>query len=106
MRRPASRRPGDPPADLDTVNINNRLRGAIDAALGGLTLLSADPAKRFDAAEAVFKSRQASVLPTLESALAKEQDSRVKRAMLQARAAIVPAPADASAADKLAAVEP
>src|SRR5580692_11695888 len=32
--------PGDPPADLDTVSINNRLRGMIDAALGGLTLLS------------------------------------------------------------------
>ncbi len=97
--------PGDPPADLDTVNINNRLRGAIDAALGGLTLLSADPAKRFDAAEAVFKSRQASVLPTLESALAKEQDSRVKRALLQARAAIVLNSAEASDADKLAAVD-
>jgi urea transport system permease protein len=97
--------PGDPPADLDTVNINNRLRGAIDAALGGLTLLAGDPAKRFDAAEAVFKSRQASVLPTLESALAKEQDSRVKRALLQARAAIMLNSADASDADKLAAVD-
>jgi urea transport system permease protein len=96
---------GDPPADLDTVNINNRLRGAIDAALGGLTLLSADSGKRFDAAEAVFKSRQASALPTLESALAKEQDSRVKRALSQARAAILLNSADASDADKLAAVD-
>src|SRR5271154_6630080 len=60
--------PGDPPADLDTVNINNRLRGALDAALGGLTLLSADPAARFGAAQAVFKSREASALPALESA--------------------------------------
>jgi urea transport system permease protein len=97
--------PGDPPADLDIVNINNRLRSAIDAALGGLTLLSVDPAKRFDAAEAVFKSRQASALPTLESALAKEQDIRVKRALLQARAAILLNSADASDAEKLAAVE-
>src|SRR5262249_40339875 len=46
---------GDPPADLDNVRINNRLRGAIDAALGGLTLMSPDPGKRLDAAEAVFK---------------------------------------------------
>ena len=97
--------PGDPPADLDTVNINNRVRGALDAALGGLTLLSADPAARFDAAQAVFKSRQASVLPALESAIAKEQDARVKRALLQARAAIVLNSADASDADKLAAVD-
>jgi urea transport system permease protein len=97
--------PGDPPADLDTVNINNRLRGAIDAALGGLTLLSGDPAKRLDAAEAVFKSREASALPTLESAIAKEQDGRIKRVLTQARAAIVLNAADASDADKLAAVD-
>ena len=30
---------GAPPDDLDTVRINNRLRGTIDAALGTLTLL-------------------------------------------------------------------
>ena len=58
---------GDAPADLDTVRLNNRLRGAIDAALGGLTLLAADPDKRLEAAQAVFKSRQASALPALES---------------------------------------
>ena len=95
---------GDPPDDLDTVNINNRLRGVIDAALGGLTLLAADPGKRFDAAEAVFKSRQASALPTLETALAKETNDRVKRALLQARAAIL-LNSDAGDADKLAAVD-
>jgi urea transport system permease protein len=96
---------GDPPADLDAVNTNNRLRGALDAALGGLTLLSGDPAKRLDAADAVFKSRQASVLPTLETAIAKEQDSRIKRVLMQARAAIVLNSADATDADKLAAVD-
>src|SRR6267378_4913567 len=36
------------PADMDTVGINNRLRRAIDAALGGLTLMSPDRAKRYD----------------------------------------------------------
>jgi urea transport system permease protein len=97
--------PGEPPADLDTVNINNRLRGALDATLGGLTLLSADPQARFDAAQAVFKSREASAVPALESAIAKESDARVKRALLQARAAIVLNSADASDADKLAAVD-
>jgi urea transport system permease protein len=96
---------GDPPADVDNVRLNNRLRGAIDAALGGLTLLSADAGKRYDAAQAVFKSRDASILPTLDSAIAKEQDARVKRALTQARAAIVLNSADASDADKLAAVE-
>jgi urea transport system permease protein len=96
---------GDPPADLDTVRLNNRVRGAIDAALGGLTLLSSDPAKRLEAAEAVFKSRDASILPTLEIAIAKEQDPRVKRALLQARAAIILTGDTASDAEKLAAVD-
>ena len=88
---PATGQPvaGDPPADLDNVRINNRLRGTIDAALGALTLMSPDPAKRLDAAEAVFKSRDQSALPTLESAIEKEQDARIKRVLMQARAAII-----------------
>jgi urea transport system permease protein len=96
---------GDAPADADNVRINNRLRGAIDAALGGLTLLAGDPNVRFDAAQAVFKSRQASVLPTIETALAKEQDARVKRALTEARAAILLSSDKGSEDDKLAAVE-
>ena len=95
---------GDPPADLDNVRINNRLRGAIDAALGGLTLLSHDPATRKDAAEAVFKSRDANALPRLEEAIEKEQDPRIKQALMQARAAIVLASDDAKDEDKLAAI--
>jgi len=97
--------PGDPPDDLDTVRLNNRVRGALDAALGALTLLSPDSAKRFDAAQAVFKSREATALPALEAAIAKEQDAGIKRAMMQARAAIVLNSADAKDADKLAAVD-
>jgi urea transport system permease protein len=96
---------GDAPADVDNVRINNRLRGTIDAALGGLTLLAADPGVRYDAAQAVFKSRQASALPTIEAALAKEQDSRVKRALTEARAAIILSSDKGSDEDKLAAVD-
>src|SRR5271154_4306870 len=99
---------GDPvaeqPGDLDTVGINNRLRGSIDAALGGLTLLSANPATRYDAAQQVFKSREASILPTLETAIAKEQDPGIKAVLLQARAAITLLNADAKDEDKLNAV--
>jgi urea transport system permease protein len=96
---------GDAPADLDNVRINNRLRGAIDAALGGLTLLAGDPGTRFEAAQAVFKSRAANVLPTLETALAKEQDPRVKRALAEARAAVILAGDKGSDDEKLAAVD-
>ncbi len=93
------------PADVDAVRINNRLRGALDAAVGGLTLLARDPSVRLDAAQAVFKSRQVSVLPTLETALAKEEDPRVKRALTDARAAVILSNNKGSEEDKLAAVE-
>jgi urea transport system permease protein len=96
---------GAPPDDLDAVRLNNRLRGAIDAALGGLTLLARDPGTRYEAAKAVFKSRRVSALPTLETAIAKERDPSVKRAMLEARAAIILSGDQGSDEDKLAAVD-
>jgi urea transport system permease protein len=94
----------DGPADLDAVGINNRLRRALDAALGGLTLMSPDRSKRYDAAQAVFKSREANVLPAIEAAIEKETDARIKRTLNEARAAIILNADDTSEADKLAAV--
>jgi urea transport system permease protein len=95
---------GDPPADIDTVRVNNRVRRAIEAALGGLTLMAADPAKRLAAAQAVFRSKEASALPALTQALAKEPDAGVKRALQEAQAAVILNLADAAEADKIAAV--
>ena len=95
---------GGPPDDLDTVRINNRLRGTIDAALGTLTLLSKNPDTRYKAAQAVFKSHEASALPTLEKALAQETNAGVKRALEQARAAIVLNTAGVTDAQKLDAI--
>jgi urea transport system permease protein len=92
------------PADMDTVGINNRLRRALDAALGGLTLMSPDRGRRYDAAQAVFKSHEANVLPAIETAIDKETDARMKRALNEARAAIILNADDAGEADKLAAV--
>ncbi len=96
---------GEAPADVDNVRLNNRVRGAVDAALGGLTLLASDPGARYDAAQSVFKSRRVSALPALEAALAKESDPRVKRAMLEARAAIMLSSDKASDEAKLAAID-
>jgi urea transport system permease protein len=99
--------PGAPPDDLDNVRINNRLRGTIDAALGTLTLLSKNPDTRYKAAQAVFKSHEASALPTLDKAIAQESDAGVKRALEQARAAIVlntPGATDAQKLDAIAIV--
>jgi urea transport system permease protein len=95
---------GDPPDDLDNVHINNRIRGVIDAALGALTLLSSDPDRRYDAAQAVFKSRDSSALPTLEKAIAAETNSRTKWALEQARAAIILSSDHANDEDKLEAI--
>ncbi len=95
----------DPPADVDNVRINNRLRSAIDAALGTLTLLSNDPTARFEAAQAVFKSRDANALPALAAAIGKEQDPRVKRALMDAQAAALLSSPDGNDKDKLAAVD-
>jgi urea transport system permease protein len=92
-----------PPADLELVRINNRLRRSIDAALGSLTLMSPDPDKRYDAAQAVFKSREENALPALETAIAKETDPRIKKALLEARAAII-LNSDAGETDKIDAV--
>ncbi len=92
------------PADLAMVRLNNRLRGVIEASLGSLTLLSPDAGKRLSAAETVFKSKDEKLLGTLDAALAKEQNTRVKRALTEARAAIILGKPDASLTVKAEAI--
>jgi urea transport system permease protein len=96
---------GDVPFGLKKVRLNNLVRSSLDAAMGALQLMAHDPAKRAAAAEAVFKSRDASALPELEKAIAAETDPAVKTEQLQARAAVVLAMPDASEADMLQAVD-
>src|SRR3954469_3745017 len=93
-----------PPADLKAVRLNNRLRRSVEAALGGLTLMASDPAKRYEAAQAVFKSRETAALPALDAALAKETDARVKKALFEARAAVIVYQAASGENDKLEAI--
>ena len=76
-------------ADAQVVRINNRLRGAIDAALGSMILISPDPVKRIQAADSAFKTRDQKSLVGIEAALAKETDPAVRRAFGRARAAIL-----------------
>jgi len=95
---------GENASDLKLVRINNRLRRAIEAALGSLTLLAPDPAKRFEAAQAVFRSREAAALPALDAALAKETDAGVRRALTEARAAVILNMSGAKEADQIEAV--
>lgn len=76
-----------PKADFSKITVNNRMRGAIRGALGVLTLFSADVATRADAADAVFKTPSADMVPLLEKALARETDGAVKGRMKRALAA-------------------
>jgi urea transport system permease protein len=92
------------PDSASVVRLNNRLRRTVEAALGGLTLLSPDPAARISAAQSVFKSHDETALPVVESALAKEANKSAKTAFQEARAAILLFKSDASEVDKLEAV--
>ena len=95
---------GSAPSDLAPVRLNNRLRRIVEAALGGLTLMAPDPGKRFEAAQAVLRSRDANALSALEQAIAKESDAQVKQALTEARAAVVLYLDNAPDADKIDAI--
>jgi len=66
---------------LDRVIVNNRLRGAIEAALGALTLFSPDRTARLAAALDALRHPSADTVALLEKALAAEQDSEIRTAM-------------------------
>jgi urea transport system permease protein len=90
--------------DLQPVRVNNRIRRGIEGSLGALTLLAADPNKRLEGAQAVFRSKESAALPTLDTAIAKEANTAVKKALVEARAAVLLNIDEASEADKLDAV--
>jgi len=92
------------PDSASVVRLNNRLRRSVEAALGGLTLLSPDVATRITAAQSVFKSHEESALPAVESALAKETNRTARQALSDAHAAIVLFKSDASDNDRLEAI--
>ena len=74
-------------SDLAKIKINNALRRVIKAAAGGSALASRVAEKRLEAAQSVFKSKDASALAALEEAIARETDASVKPALELARAA-------------------
>ncbi|MEX2615526.1 MAG: urea ABC transporter permease subunit UrtB [Alphaproteobacteria bacterium] len=74
--------------DITKIRVNNRLRGIIRGALGGLVLMSDDPAARRRAADDVFKARTMEMGPMLDKALARESDATVRTAMERALAAV------------------
>jgi urea transport system permease protein len=98
----ASGAPIDSSGERDAINTNNRLRGALDAALAAFDLSSPDVPTRLAAAEALQGADDAALLPAIEAALARESDTRVRERLANARAALgLRAP---EAAQRLAAV--
>jgi urea transport system permease protein len=78
-----------PSAGLTQIRVNNRVRRAMEAAMGSLALLDADPRARQEAANRVFRARDPEAIPALDVALARETVPAIRRAMELARAAAV-----------------
>jgi urea transport system permease protein len=83
---------GQPVADvapdgLDRIIVNNRLRGAIEAALGTLTLFSPDREARLGAAQDALRHPSADTVVLLQKALAAEQDPEIRTTMQRSLAA-------------------
>ena len=68
---------------LDRIRVNNRLRGAIEGALGELTLFSSDPAARLAAAQDALRHPSADEAVLIEKAIAAEQNPDIRKAMEQ-----------------------
>ena len=75
------------PDGLDRIIVNNRLRNAIEGALGALTLFSPDRGARLAAAQDALRHPSAETVALLEKALAVEQDPEIREAMQRSLAA-------------------
>jgi urea transport system permease protein len=93
------------PADASPVRLNNRVRNTLAETLGSMTMLSPDPAKRLEAALSIFKSKDASKLAMLETALTNETIPKVRLGLEQARAAVIVGLAGRTDVERLAAVQ-
>jgi urea transport system permease protein len=92
------------PEGADDVVNNNRMRGALQAAMAALQLLSTDVQARRAAVDELLKqSLEEAQLPLLDKALAAETDGGLKQSLERMRATILVASPDK--AKRLAAVE-
>ena len=73
--------------EFDQVRVNNRVRSAVQAALGTFNLVHPEPRQRVEAARALFKSPDAKNVPLLRKSLEKESDPAARAAKELALAA-------------------
>ena len=76
------------PEGLEGIVVNNRIRGALDTAIGALKLLSPDRAVRLASAKAIEATSQAALLPLIEKAIARESDPGIRKSLQQTKAAL------------------
>ena len=70
------------PESLDAIVVNNRLRGALQSAMAGFDLLSADASARMSAVQALqTQGAEPAQLPILRKALSVENDPNVKEVL-------------------------
>lgn len=79
---------GAAPANLETIVINNRIRGELGAALAALRLGSPDRAVRLAAARELQGSDNEDALPIIERAMAKETDPEITGVLALAGASL------------------
>src|SRR3954451_2643840 len=72
---------GVAPDSLDRIIVNNRLRNAIEGALGALTLFSPDRGARLAAAQDALRRPSAESVALLDKALVAEQDPEIRDAL-------------------------
>lgn len=89
--------------DGERIRVNNAVRRAVRVAVGSMTLGHPDPARRIEAAQSIFRSRDIEQLEALRAALATETVPRVQAAFARAEASVVLA-SDAPQAERLAAL--
>lgn len=75
--------------DVDAIRVNNRVRRAITAAMGSLTLQSPDAGQRRAAAQAIFTARDATAIEALDAAIAEETVPAIAALMREARAGAI-----------------
>ncbi|WP_124946718.1 urea ABC transporter permease subunit UrtB [Sulfurirhabdus autotrophica] len=69
------------PENVEAIMINNRIRGALDAALATLQLVSGEKEKRLAAANELLDKADINLLPAIQKALLKEKDKEIKAAL-------------------------
>jgi urea transport system permease protein len=84
------------PAELEDAIVNNRLRGALEAARSALKLASPDRGKRLAAVKALEDGAGEEMLPLIAKALERETDAQIKQLLTLVQAGVQLKSADAA----------